>query len=518
MHVDAGVKFRRPIAGEGDAAARSLEPEGILSFVTAIFKTSSGLVVNVLFGAVAVKIFAVMTGPAGVGLWSLLKQVQATGLILGTSNGNAAFVRGLSGLTGDDQRRFIQASALIYLVLGALVTIALLLAAPYLSVWLKGVPAPLLMLMALPIAVSIARAFLLAVLNGHFAIGRLALAQSAGPVTAALLAYPLALWIRGGHYLGFVISCAASAFVGYLVADLFVRRARLLRDGSLRPAWCYPSVKHFFDVATPMLAMGIGTTLSSLIARGLVVRSAGLTEAGIFDCSWTLGSAYLALLFTSVSTYCLPKLAASREPEQIHFMQDAMRLLLIAALPALAAMITLKSLVVTVLYSHHFVPSLEMLNGMLIGDYLQIGSYLLAVALLANGRAKDVLWGSVLWDVGFVAAVYLSTQYKLGLGPVGLAAAALSACNLVHYYLGLRRILPMRATARLKAIWSAGLVLMIVLAVATWRLTTISAVYPLVGIISAMLLSYLLLTRSEIVLIRNFAFSKFRWPRGRSIS
>jgi len=358
----------------------------------------------------------------------------------------------------------------------------------------------------------------LGVLNGHFAIGRLALAQSAGPVTGALLAYPLALWIRGGHDLGFVILCVTTACVGCLVAALFVRRARLSSNGFLRPTWCYRSVKHFFDVAGPMLVMGIGTTLCSLIARGLVIRYGGLTEAGIFDCSWTLGSAYLALLFTSVSTYCLPKLSASTESEQIYFIQNALRVLLIAALPALAALITLKSWVVTVLYSHHFVPSLGMLTGILIGDYLQIGSYLLAVALLAKGRANDVLLGSVLWDVGFVTAVYLSMQHKLGLGPVGLAAAALNAGNLLHYYVSLRRVLPLRVTVRLKAIWSAGFILLMLLAIATWRPTTGSVAYPLIGLISAMVLSYLLLTRSEIALLGNFVLSKIRWPGGRSIS
>ena len=50
-------------------------------------KSSAGTFITLLSSAVAVKIIAVFAGPAGIGLFSLLRQIQQTASIVGVMGG-----------------------------------------------------------------------------------------------------------------------------------------------------------------------------------------------------------------------------------------------------------------------------------------------------------------------------------------------------------------------------------------------------------------------------------------------
>lgn len=479
-------------------------------FLAAMLKTGGGNVVTVLIGAATMKILAVVIGPAGVGLWSVLKQIQITTVMLGTCNGGVSLVRGVSALDSEEREKLIQTTAFIYVALGSFVISILVFSAPYLSVWLGRVSTFLVIFMALPVAVAIARSFLSSVLNGYLALGRLVLTQIGATAAGAVSAYPLALWIREGHEVGLVILSIITASVAVLLATAIIRHTKLMQGIRLRLVWHRESAHYFIKVAGVMVIMGLASGLSLLVARGLVVRHGGLEDAGLFDASWTLGSVYLGLLMSSIGIYYLPKLSASGHVEQAQLVRRAARFSTIVALPVIAGMITLKPLIVALLYSSRFMPTLEMFRWMLIGDYLKVSGYLLAIVLLANGRAVEVLWNSVIWDIGLVVAVYISMRYGLGLGKIGMSITLLNGGSLLYYYGRVSHLFPIRTPARLRVVWSTGLFLILLLSAAVWRSKAVIATDAILGIGSATLLSYLLLYPSEVTSITKFFSAKFR--------
>ena len=65
-------------------------------FLKSFSKTSTGSVLSMAFGAVTIKIIAVLTGPQGVGIFSILKDISQTLTLAFSLSGNVAIVKNLS--------------------------------------------------------------------------------------------------------------------------------------------------------------------------------------------------------------------------------------------------------------------------------------------------------------------------------------------------------------------------------------------------------------------------------------
>src|SRR3954454_4308119 len=98
----------------------------------AVLKTGSGTVGFLLFGVLATKIMAVILGPSGIGLYSLLRQTVEFSKGLGTLGGETALVQGLASRKGETQDNYLVTAFWVF-VLGALLTVTIMLSfAPWL--------------------------------------------------------------------------------------------------------------------------------------------------------------------------------------------------------------------------------------------------------------------------------------------------------------------------------------------------------------------------------------------------
>lgn len=73
------------------------------NILKAFTKTVSGTAVSLLIGTLSVKIIASIIGCAGIGLYSILRQIQTTTLIEATMSGQTALVQGGAKRKGKDR-------------------------------------------------------------------------------------------------------------------------------------------------------------------------------------------------------------------------------------------------------------------------------------------------------------------------------------------------------------------------------------------------------------------------------
>src|SRR3712207_6770368 len=101
----------------------------------AAIKTMSGSAGFLLFGMLTIKIMAVVLGPNGVGLYSLLRQTSEFSKNLGTLGGETALVQGLASRKGKVRDEYLLTAFWVF-VLGALLTVAtLMILAPWIALW-----------------------------------------------------------------------------------------------------------------------------------------------------------------------------------------------------------------------------------------------------------------------------------------------------------------------------------------------------------------------------------------------
>ena len=211
-----------------------------------------------------------------------------------------------------------------------------------------------------------------------------------------------------------------------------------------------------------MLATGL---LSSVVLLGLrtrIIYAEGLEGAGWFDAAWTVSMRHVTLVLSSLQTYYLPALARARDVEERA--AQIGRVLMVTTLimaPVVAILEVAKPLVLSLLYSDSFRPAASLLRWTLVGDYLKVTSWVLAMPMLAVADMRAFVATDLSVQAVFVvSAILLGRVFK----PSGGAAIAFVACYAVNlaicYWYSCSRQ-EFRPTRALTMAWSGGLALVV---------------------------------------------------------
>jgi len=406
----------------------------------AMSKTGGGSIASALLSAVGTKIVAALLGPGQVALLGTLQQLRDGAVTAATANGRTALVQGASELKAVERREYLRTVALLFAG-GTLLVVAAMLAAPGEIVRWSRLPtsaAPLLPWLAATVVLLSVFVYLSGVLNARREIGKLARLQLASPLAAALVAWPLAWEVRAGHPMAMVLILAIPAAATVLAAGFALAGDRgQFREWLAGPGrWCSSdATRHFLSLSGAMLASGLAATTVLLAVRGSITHRESLAMTGQFDAAWNISMNQATLILGSVQTYYLPSLAAAGSgSERVRQMRGMWIVATLATVPVVVALVTLKPLVVSVLYSPQFAASAGFLRWTLLADYLKVSSWVLATPMLATRDlgafltfellAQAVFFGAALWlakivrpaeaaAIGFLVSyvLYLALSY-----------------------------------------------------------------------------------------------------------
>jgi len=484
----------------------------MLELIVAAFKTGSATVANLLVTAITVKIIAMFTGPVGVGAWSLLRQCQQSAVTIGTCSGAVSFIRGISQLSGKERSQFMRTVAVTYLLLGGCVTLGMILLSARLALWIGTLNAHIFALLAVPVAISIFRDYLIALLNGMRAIGRLALAQILGAVVAALTAYPVASLVSQGDFSGFILLMLAVGLVSSIAAIYFIWRADWGLDLAVRPYWTMDSFRRFARLAGTMAVIGVVASLTLFAARVLIARYRGINEAGYFDVAWSLGLTYVGLILNAFGTYYLPKLSSMADKEQVELIQHVGKLTIMAMTPLIVLMTIIKPWIISMFYSTEFMPALGIFQLLLVADYLKMSTWVFSIVVVVRGLEKPFLIGNVLWDLSLLFGVWLTLYIDLPSNVIGLVIVVLNCCGLFGYNRLISKTLPIHFSPRLWFAWGAGLLCVLGATALAWNGTKVDFSLYWILIVSC-LISGICLNEADFAAMRLFFSRKWKDKR-----
>jgi len=381
-------------------------------------------------GVITMKIFAVMLGPSGVGLFSLLRQTQQTAVVLGLLNGQMTIIQGVASRSGQERKAFVSTVFWTLLVSAFIVSLALMVGAGPIARWLTGrtgaATPSMIRGLVISIVCGIAFTFFMSVLNGHRIIGRAALIQFTNFLTVSALAYPVSLLVRGGNAFAMTWLLAAGAGAAALLGLLLARRQgvfdlewpRFTRENRM-------AALGFLRMTGSMVISGFLGLWVPLEIRTLIVDVFGLPGAGIFDVAWTLSMTYVLVILTSFSSYYLPTLTQTTDhAERAELIATVFRVANVLMLPLVTAVIVMKPLVVSLLYSSEFKPSLEIIRWMLIGDYFKVLSWVFSFTMIAYADMRKFVWTELLWGGMALSSAAVSIKVFRSMEMIGIAFVA----------------------------------------------------------------------------------------------
>lgn len=372
--------------------------------VASALKVGVATFASLLGWVVGGKILALQLGPAGVGIFGLLRQLLQNLILIATFNGTTALVQGLASRTGEQRARYRASVGRLFAIGGGSVALVLLAGSPWLGPLLVPDPhaATLVRWLALAVIVGTANAYYTGLLNAERAVNALVRSQLLGPVVVLVLAYPMAKLVQHGQPIGLVVMLMAPGAAVALGA--------MLRSRSIAPAPARSGIERrdaaaFFGMSAVVLVCGLMSTASQYLLSRFVAARLGLEQAGMFWVAWTLSMSYVTLVLGSYGTYYMPALSALQDPTRRRaLIRDYLRLALLFMPVLVSGVIAMKPLIIRVMFSTSMLPAVKTMRWMLIGDFLKGIAWVLAFPMIAFNEMRWFFWTELAFFLGLAGA------------------------------------------------------------------------------------------------------------------
>lgn len=408
-------------------------------------------VMNILSGLIKMKVAALLLGPAGVGLIGLYQSFVQTGGAaaslgfgtVGTREIAAAEAEGGAAAVGPVRRALFWGTLLLSLIGGVLFFavsgwLALhILEAPQLRrdvAWLS-----------LGVVLTVAAGSQGALLTGLRRIGDLARVQVAAGALGTIVG-ALGIWAWGAS--GVLVLVLAAPLVTFAVGHFYVGRLERPSGSRVSLRTMAATWRHLISLGIPFMLSGLITSLGNLTARTLVQRELSIDDLGQFQAAWAIGMTYLSFVLAAMATDYFPRLSAvmGDRAKAIHMVNEQTEVALILCGPVILAMLAFSPLVVHILYTEQFMPTVQILRWQLLGDVFKIMSWPLGYVMLASGAGRSFIIAELSGTGVFVGAVMIGLPL-IGIIATGVGFLLLYAIYLPVVYFICRRRIGFRWTA-----------------------------------------------------------------------
>lgn len=178
-----------------------------------------------------------------------------------------------------------------------------------------------------------------------------------------------------------------------------------------------------------MISMGIMLSLSgtlslatSYLLRIFISNTGGVDQVGLFSAGFAIINSYVGMVFTAMSTDYYPSLSGIAHDNKLASKlineQSEMALLILA--PIIVVFIVFNNYIVTILYSNKFTDIYGMLQWSALGMFFKTGSWAIGYLLLAKSASKIFFWNELISNIYFL--ILNIVGYKLfGLEGLGIS-------------------------------------------------------------------------------------------------
>jgi len=361
---------------------------------TAVLGGSQVLII--LLSAIRAKVFAVLLGPAGIGIAGMYLSI--TGVVgsvagLGIRNSGVRQIAEAVG-TADSQRigRSVAVLRRVTLLTGVAGALALAILAFPLSRISFGSDAYgwALVLLSLTVLFGQVSNGQYALLQGFRRIGDLARVSVLGVLAGVVVGIPL-VYLLGVR--GIALSLLAVSVTSLAASWVYARRIPVQQASmTLRQTWT--EARPLLRLGAVFMTTGLIATATAYFLRVLVARGLGTIQLGLYQAGATLAGLYVGMIIGAMVADYYPRLTAAAADQVMttRLVNEQAEVGLLVAVPGVLATMVLAPLVIRVLYSAEFLGAVPMLQWQALGLIFQVMSWPLGYVLLAKGDDRAFFW------------------------------------------------------------------------------------------------------------------------------
>ena len=441
---------------------------------TAILSSSS--LISILVSLISCKVMALCLHPSGYGYYGLLQSfisVASLAMGLGISTGLVRFGAGAVA-----ENNLVAIAALrraAWWVLAAVASISLLLLVivrrPISQLVLGNAGgATTIMLVGIALVFTVAATIDAGILNAYHRVGALAKYGIANTVLSMSVAITAVLIWKVNGVLPAVIGVAIS---NWLAAHYFLHR-------ELGSASQHASGKDIERSAWQLLRFGTPYTASMLVGTGvqlalpvLVLHLLSTESVGYYKAAIAISVGYLGFLVTAMGQDYYPRVSAvANSPSAlVSLINEQQRLVLIIGIPIILVALAVVPILVPLVYSSKFLPTIDILEWQLIGDIFKFSSWTMSFVILARCSSRVYFLTEAVAGASNLITTWWAVRW-FGLMGLGISFLVTYIIYYVVVWIVVRRDIPL--------VWSSTNKKMLACAVAAALLIRI---LPSVGLV-----------------------------------
>lgn len=452
-----------------------------------IIITGVGIFGSAVLWLLSFKIVAVLFGPAGVAIYSQLRQIiQATGTAA-TFGGGGSIVQGFSENSDVGYRlKFKATITIIVFFIALLATVGVAVFAPFIARSMlsseSNESVMSIQLLSVGVLLNAGAMCLMAMLNGYQALKSLAAVQVSTPffIVFGLAFTPFVPNVNSSVVLaGLFVAGSALGFLSALIASNKIKNnAHQIKRAFLSQK----EVFGFVRFSGAALIAALASSLTMLFVRAQVISAYGLDQAGLFDASWTLTFNYITLFLTACSILYLPRLSQAKDKiQQISCLQSTSYIVIACVTLITYLIVIFKSQFLYLLYSSEFSSAEKSLHILAAAVLIRSVSWVLSVLMVATKDSVALLLSELFFNFLLIVFTYFATFNDSAIDSV---AWGLLVANFIYFMWMLYYV------KQKNELFHATTVLTLLLA----------------GLFFSMILFWMQQTATEHLLIQNIAF------------
>lgn len=391
-------------------------------------------VVAVAAGFASVKVTSVYLGPSGIGILSQFQYLMNVVLGFAASSTNTATVR-LTAEYADSPSRFrayVGTAARMLLVIGAVVSLGVIVTAPWLATLLLADSrfAPAVALFGITYVFGLAHSFVLAIANGAKDFRSVTWINISTTIVALLMVVVLSpLYGVAGALVAVALTPLASA----AMAMLWGRKRAWMPKRPLAGGFSRRELGRFLSFFPMTLAFALLPSGAQLWARDLLAAQASWADVGLVQGVMRLSDMYLNVFVTVLSMYYLPRFAELRLAQELGSeLRRGLAVVLPIVIAISAALYLGRDLLIRIIFTAEFLPMRELFAWQMSGNVLRVVSWLLGYVLVARASPFAMVLLEVANTSSFVVMAAVLIPANGGVGFTQAYAASMLFATVVH--------------------------------------------------------------------------------------
>ncbi len=349
-------------------------------------------VINIIISLVRSKAIALLIGPVGMGIASLLTSTM--GLINGLTNfgleKSAVKEISLANNTSDITKVSRTISILKRLVWFTIILgiIVMIISAPWLSEFAFGNREYTISFVWISIALLFKQlsSSQLAILQGLRKLKSLAKANLYGNIIGLLITLPLYYFYKLDAIVPAII---IATFMSFIFTFYYSNRVDV-KTTKISNKQAFSEGKGMIELGLTLSFSSMVTLLVAYILQIFISTKGGVDQVGLYQAGFLILNSYVGIIFNAMGTDYFPRLSAISEDilkiRKSVYEQAMIAILLIS--PIIVVFLTLAPIIIRILYTEEFLSIVPMVSWGILGMLFRAVSWSMGYIIIAKGDSK----------------------------------------------------------------------------------------------------------------------------------